>query len=577
MKVKLTFVFFVLLICLCSNLSAQTVTTIATGGYYTALAYDGAGNLYTTRYDAGSDRYQVVKYVNGTGFPQVLLEGLQYDAFDYPWGLAVTGNGDVYVAASNVDNKIIKLPYNSGTNTYGTAETFVSGNYYSALAVDATGNLYTLEYAAATSDYAIVKYTAGSNSGIQLYHGLVNGPGYQYPTGIAVASNGDILVVDGFNGQDGQTGAAYRFTAASNYTARTTISSGNYSSALALDPQGNLYVSEYNGTTYVLNRYTNATGTPVKIADLELGDNFYPWGIIALNSTNIYFATGSSSSTAGGALKHLLGTPETPAAGISFTNTTDNSTTISWTNGSGVRRTVFMMAGSSGTAAPVNGTDYTANPVFGSGSQIGSGGWYAVYSGTGTTVDVTGLSATTEYRVMVIEDNGNNYYQPATGTNNPANVTTTAVLPVTFGAISALLDNGALKVKWNTESENNNDHFEVQASTDGKNFKSIGTVASKAIDGNSKVTLDYQFDSPWNVISFALLPFVIGLLGFPATRCSKCVLAGLLLLSAAVTVISCTKNNTDIKGIEKLYIRIAQVDKDGTAKFSKVVTAVPKK
>ncbi|HEX7755121.1 MAG TPA: hypothetical protein VF421_07260 [Niabella sp.] len=573
MNFKLTYLFFLLLITP-FFLKAQTVTNVEAGGYYTALAYDGSGNLYTTRYDAGSDRYQVVKYVNATGTPQVLLGGLQYDAFDYAWGLAVTSNGDVYVAASNVDNKIIKLPYNSGSNTYGTAETFVSGNYYSALAVDAADNLYTLEYDGANADYAIVKYAAGSNTGAQLYHGLVTGSGYQYPTGLVVAPNNDIFVTDGFNGQEGQTGAVYRFTAASNYAAHTTISSGNYSSALSLDPQGNLYVSEYNGTDYVLNLYTNAAGTPVEIADLELGGNFYPWGIIALNDANIYFATGSSGS--GGAIKHLLDTPATPATGVGFTNITDNSTTITWTNGSGSHRTVFMMEGNSGTAVPANGTDYTADPVFGSGSQIGTSGWYAIYSGTGTTVDVTGLTATTAYRIMVVEDNGNNYYQSASGTNNPANMTTTAVLPVTFGAVTAALDNGALIVKWSTESETNNDHFEVQASVDGKNFKPIGTVGSKAVDGHSDVALDYRFEKAGGIIGLALLPFMIGLFGFPGTRRKRYALAGMLLLSAAVTVISCTKNNTDIKGIEKVYIRIAQVDKDGTTKFSKVITAVQK-
>src|SRR5690606_13351928 len=106
MKVKLTLTLFILLAGLCGSLSAQTVTNIESGGYYTALTYDASGNLYTTRYDAGTDRYQVVKYVNATGSPQILLGGLQYNTFNYPWGLAVASNGDLYIA-SNEDNNIL--------------------------------------------------------------------------------------------------------------------------------------------------------------------------------------------------------------------------------------------------------------------------------------------------------------------------------------------------------------------------------------------------------------------------------------------------------------------------------------
>ncbi|MFZ4592238.1 MAG: hypothetical protein ACOYN6_14655, partial [Ignavibacteria bacterium] len=95
--------------------------------------------------------------------------------------------------------------------------------------------------------------------------------------------------------------------------------------------------------------------------------------------------------------------PTTQASNITFVGTTHRSTTISWTRGSGTLCKVFMYAGSSGTPAPVNGTDYTSNANFGSGSQIGSTGWYCVYSGTGTSVNVRNLTGDVTYRVMVLE------------------------------------------------------------------------------------------------------------------------------------------------------------------------------
>ena len=95
--------------------------------------------------------------------------------------------------------------------------------------------------------------------------------------------------------------------------------------------------------------------------------------------------------------------PTTQASNITFVGTTHRSTTISWTRGSGTLCKVFIYAGSSGTPAPVNGTDYTSNANFGTGSQIGSTGWYCVYSGTGTSVNVRNLTGDVTYRVMVLE------------------------------------------------------------------------------------------------------------------------------------------------------------------------------
>ena len=65
-----------------------------------------------------------------------------------------------------------------------------------------------------------------------------------------------------------------------------------------------------------------------------------------------------------------------------------------------------MKQATSGTPAPANNSTYTANTVFGSGSQIGSTGWYCIYNGTGSSVTVTSLNANTAYRVMVCEYNG---------------------------------------------------------------------------------------------------------------------------------------------------------------------------
>jgi gliding motility-associated-like protein len=132
-------------------------------------------------------------------------------------------------------------------------------------------------------------------------------------------------------------------------------------------------------------------------------------------------------------------TPSIQATDIIFSNTTTNSTTASWTNGNGLSRAVFIAAASAGSPLPLNGITYTANPAFGSGTQIGSRGWYCVYNDIGTTVNVTGLSSGAAYQVMTVEYNGtlgSENYLTAESTGNPANVTTIAGGPVAINSIN---------------------------------------------------------------------------------------------------------------------------------------------
>lgn len=123
-------------------------------------------------------------------------------------------------------------------------------------------------------------------------------------------------------------------------------------------------------------------------------------------------------------------TPTTQATSITFTNVTDTSLTINWTRGNGLACVVIVKQGGAVNSFPTSNTTYTANTVFGSGSQLGTGN-YVVYVGTGTSVDITGLTANTSYHVIVNEYNGNpgqEKYNIDTATGNPANQTTQAVI-----------------------------------------------------------------------------------------------------------------------------------------------------
>jgi hypothetical protein len=120
--------------------------------------------------------------------------------------------------------------------------------------------------------------------------------------------------------------------------------------------------------------------------------------------------------------------PTVQASEINFSSVTSTGMTPSWTNGDGAKRIVIMNTTNSFTL-PVDGTDPTANPVYGgSGEQV-------VYNGSGNTVSVSGLAGGTTYWYRVFEYNGSGsttLYLTTTATLNPnSQATTSAAVPPT--------------------------------------------------------------------------------------------------------------------------------------------------
>ena len=70
---------------------------------------------------------------------------------------------------------------------------------------------------------------------------------------------------------------------------------------------------------------------------------------------------------------------------------------------------------------------------------------------------------------------------------------TNLALPVSFSSISATNIGKNNKVTWSTASEEHNRGFDVQRSTDGVNYTSLGFVNSLSSTGNSSSALNYSF------------------------------------------------------------------------------------
>ncbi|MGE9314038.1 BspA family leucine-rich repeat surface protein [Niabella sp. CJ426] len=150
-------------------------------------------------------------------------------------------------------------------------------------------------------------------------------------------------------------------------------------------------------------------------------------------------------------------------------------------------------------------------------------------------------------------------------------------LPVLFGEVNASLKNGDLQVNWSTLTENNNGHFDIEASADGNTFTKIGEALSKAPLGNSSFPLQYEFRKK---ISSIILSACIGILalcsiGAGFDRQKKIWLPILIITGIGLSIAGCTKTSHPQEDeIDSAYIRIKQVDKDGNFQISKVVTVV---
>ena len=209
--------------------------------------------------------------------------------------------------------------------------------------------------------------------------------------------------------------------------------------------------------------FTTYTSNPVFGSGSQIGTGNY---VVSNGSSNTAIITGLTPSTAyyfkvyeyngsGGTENYLTSSsasagfttlavtePTTQASSITFSSVNSTDLTCSWTNGNGVYRIVLAHSGSAVNSAPVDGTTYSASSVFGSGTQLGTGN-YVVYSGTGNTVTVTGLTISTTYYFSVYEFNGTTGLQNYL-TSSPAagSQTTTAVSSLNHLIISEVYGAG---------------------------------------------------------------------------------------------------------------------------------------
>lgn len=97
--------------------------------------------------------------------------------------------------------------------------------------------------------------------------------------------------------------------------------------------------------------------------------------------------------------------PTTQASNVTFTAIGAGGMNVNWTRGNGTFVIVIGRQGGAVTSSPTDGAAYSAGSVWGTGTLMAANE-YVVYIGSGNTVTLTGLIASTTYAFRVFEFNG---------------------------------------------------------------------------------------------------------------------------------------------------------------------------
>ncbi|MBN2893568.1 MAG: T9SS type A sorting domain-containing protein [Bacteroidales bacterium] len=245
--------------------------------------------------------------------------------------------------------------------------------------------------------------------------------------GFSVDISNDIIIAGASYSTNSiyQDGASYIFekpvSGWANATENQKIKASDYS-----------YAAHYGSAVAIENNYC-------LVGANFSGDNGY-------NSGSVYF------------IKNVVA-PTEQDSNIVFTNLSQNSVNLNWSDGNGEERLVFITQNTSGEVAPIDNTDYTANTEFGLGGNIDN--WYCVFNGVSHNggIDITGLNAGTEYRVMVCEKNSGSTtikYLVSTENNNPANFKTWIDLSlVDYNVLNGQLTNTTSEMEYELTGNNN--------------------------------------------------------------------------------------------------------------------------
>jgi CSLREA domain-containing protein len=222
------------------------------------IAVDGIGNIWVT--DVNLDNLYKIPYSGGSYSTPVLIDG---DTLCNPYGVAVDGHGNVFVANSAISGLLFNnnactenvVEYVGGVlagkTVIGNTRAFTSPN---GIAVDSSGNVYVADYGG-----GLFKISGSTTTQIGSSGTTGNGSN---DYAVIVDSSGNLYVSVFVS--VGVQGTVYKETwnGGNSYTESVVSSAFVNPTGIALDPAGDLYVSDDNslGAGFIYKFTPNGSG-----------------------------------------------------------------------------------------------------------------------------------------------------------------------------------------------------------------------------------------------------------------------------------------------------------------------------
>jgi hypothetical protein len=418
-----------------SSIAVNNANTSANNGVsIPSTDQRGAGRNSTT--DIGAFEYDGDYTVNQptTQASSLSFSSVDFTQFDVSW---TNGNGSRTIVFMKAANTGTATPVDD--TTYTANATFESGTQIGSTGwytvYNGTGTSLTLTGLTTGTDYIVQAFSYnGVTSGEEDYltSTATNNPNTQATAEVTEpTTQAHTLSFSSVNYT--QTGLSW--TNGDGTKRVVFVKQANTGTATPVDDTAYTANATFGSGTQIGSTgwyaVYNDTGTSVTITGLTPGTDYIAQVFEYDSYSSTYdYLTDSASNNPKTQTTTAVTQPTTQASNLSFSSVGPYQTDLSWTNGDGAERIVFVKRADTGTAVPVDDTVYTANATFSSGTQIGSTGWYVVYAGTGTSVTITGLSLETTYIAQVFEYNDYESYKNylnSEGTNNPKTQATTAL------------------------------------------------------------------------------------------------------------------------------------------------------
>ncbi|MBN2682448.1 MAG: lamin tail domain-containing protein [Bacteroidales bacterium] len=426
--------------------------TVSCDGTVTSVASGCATDLIISEYIEGGSSEKYIEIFNKTGSDVDLSD---YELHFYANG-AFTPTNTHSLSGTLTDGSAIVYRNSSATLYAATTSAAVNFNGDDAVALYKVSTTSFVDIFGCIGEDPGSAWTSASNSTLDktlvrkptVTAGVTTNPASGFPT---LESEWDEYNIDDVSNLGSHTmncgpclaptteASALSFSSVGENSITVAWTNGDGSKRILVGRAGSAVTSNpVDGTTYTADAVfgngddigTNefvlyvGNGSTVNISGLNHSTTYY-FKVFEYNcipSAELYL----TASPLNGSQATISCAEPTQATNITFPSVFSTSLTLNWTNGNGSGRIVIISDDASFTN-PVDGTDPIANTIYaGSGDQV-------VYNGTGNSVTVTGLTASTQYWFRVYEYNcsGTNInFVTSTATNNP-NSQTTTVAPVT--------------------------------------------------------------------------------------------------------------------------------------------------